>query len=192
MTALPESRYVGPTALCPEPERWSSTDGDSTEIEVSDLIGGLVRGLQPRLVVETGAAYGQTTRAVLAALDRNGHGALVTYETNPERLAVLPDHPRLTVAGDSGVADLTGRPPLDFAFLDSLYALRVPEFLRLRRWMRTGTIVAFHDSGPERGWQEIPSGRSLRAEIDHELVRPGLIAAIDLPTPRGLTIGEVL
>jgi len=53
-----EARYFQPTELCPHPERWHSTDGDSTEIEVSDLAWGLVRTLQPDYCVETGTGHG--------------------------------------------------------------------------------------------------------------------------------------
>ena len=83
---LPESRYIGPTEVCPRPERWHSRpDGQSTEIEVSELIGGLVRGLQPDTVVETGSYSGQTTEIILRALDENEHGTLVTCEVDVER-----------------------------------------------------------------------------------------------------------
>jgi predicted O-methyltransferase YrrM len=209
---MPESRFVPADKRCPHPERWHSTDGDSTELEVSELIAGLVRGLQPRLVVETGSAFGQTTKLILDALDCNGHGALVTFESDAGRREQLlkivygplaaeligrePNQLRrqLQIAGSSLEAEgaLDDDDVIDFAFLDTFYETRVPEFLHLRRWMRPGTIVAFHDTRPGAGEDRIASGRSLREEIVVELEDPGLFRAVDLPTPRGLTLGEVL
>lgn len=188
---LPESRFIVPDVRCPHPERWHSTDGDSTEVEVTELIAGLVRGLQPRIVVETGAAFGQTTRAICGALDRNGDGFLWAYESDSGRLDKLKRHPRLFLKADSLRADL-GDLLIDLAFLDTLYETRVPEFLHLRRWMRAGTIVAIHDTAPDRGGHRIADGVSLREQIKRDLVEPGLVRAIDLPTPRGLTLCEVL
>ena len=182
----PESRFIRPTARCPHPDRWHSADEESTELEVSELIAGLVRGLQPRVVVETGSAHGQTTRLILDALDRNGQGLLVTCEPDPRRRARLGQHPRMRPVGGSLEQNLDDLPPVDFAFFDSLPQLRVPEFRMYRQWMRPGTIVAFHDTAPQAG---SGSGVQLRAEIG-ELHQEGL-TVIDLPTPRGLTLGEV-
>jgi len=180
---LPESRFIEPTDRCPAPQHWHSTDEESTELEVSELVAGLVRGLQPRLVLETGSAHGQTTRLILDALDRNGHGLLVTCETCPVRQQRLGTHPRMVKLGASLEQNLAEWGPIDFAFFDSLPWLRVDEFRLFRQWMRAGTIVAFHDTAPQAG---SGAGVELREEIG------GLgLTVIDLPTPRGLTLGEV-
>lgn len=197
---LPESRFIGPTDLCPLPGNWSSTDGDSTELEVSQLIYGLVRGLQPRGIVETGAAWGQTTNCILDALKLNRHGVLWAIENDQERAdelaeRLLPD-PQLTVVSKPSLEvelpDEFWLGRLDFAFLDTWYELRVPEFLHFRRWMRKGTIVAIHDTRSGAGEHRIEGRISLRQQIERELVDTGQLRCIDLPTPRGLTLGEVL
>src|SRR4051794_12477245 len=60
-----EDRRVAPSDECPHPEWWTSIDSDSsTEREVTHLIAGLVRGLQPHYIIETGTAFAQTTRAI--------------------------------------------------------------------------------------------------------------------------------
>lgn len=198
---MSEARFIPADMRCPHPERWHSTDGDSTELEVSGLIAGLVRGLQPRLVVETGAAFGQTTVAILEALERNGHGHLFTYENDTERAAwvrrlTLEHAGRLTLAENSLDANLLGYPLLDFAFFDTHYETRVPEFLHFRPWMRKGTIVAFHDTAPGRGAHRISTGESLREQLEavsyNHMQNRHELRLIDLPTPRGLTLGEVL
>ena len=181
---LPEDRYISATVMCPNPEHWHSLpDGQSTEIEVSWLIGGLVRGLQPGTVVETGSHGGQTTEIILRALDESGRGTLVTCEIDPERRAALAPHPRLVVLGDSLQADLSEFAPIDFCFFDSVPEIRVREFERYWKWMRVGTIVAFHDTASQaaggQGWE-------LRAQI--EALN---IPLVYLPTPRGLALGEI-
>lgn len=188
----PESRYFNPTVRCPNPACWHSTDGDSTEIEVSEFIGALCRAAQPDLVVETGAAWGQTTLALAIALAQNGHGKLISLETDAERA----DYARRRV--EESVPDwfwavleesslewtpaVTQR--IDVLFSDTAREIRVDEILRFQPWLRQGTLVVVHDSawdmGPLRGW------------LENNFVGPGFARAIDLPTPRGLTILEWL
>jgi len=195
MNLLPESRYFDQDERCPHPEYWSSTDGDSTEYEVTDCIAGIVRGLQPDLVVETGAAFGQTTEAIADTLEFNGHGRLITFENDAERRNQLRNHDRATILNDSlndSIESHIGEDAIDLAFFDSNYECRIPEFLLFRKWMRTGATVIFHDTGPDRGRHRIESGQSLREEIESELVQTGMIKVVDFPSPRGLTLGEVL
>lgn len=192
----PESRFTWATDLCPHPEYWNSTDGDSTEVEVSLMIGGLIRGLQPDYCVETGCAFGQTTAAIGHALLRNGHGFLDTMDADIERCRETEERmmPSVSITLPVRVHHTSSmewwptQSPIDFAFFDSLYELRVPEFQRYRPFMRAGTIVAFHDSAPEHGSHRIASGRDLHSEILAELPE---LNVIRFPTPRGITIGEV-
>lgn len=190
--AQPESRFITPTDLCPHPQRWTSTDGDSTEVEVSLLIAAFVIALQPDFVLETGTAFGQTTALIGQALARNGRGRLVSLETDGERIPEARERcaglPVEILQVDS--LDYLPQEQLDFVLFDSLYEYRIPEFLRYRPWLRTGAIVAFHDTAPEHGAHRIASGRDLRSEIEAELA--GQIRFIHLPTPRGITLAEVL
>lgn len=186
----PESRFFGPTDRCPHPERWTATDADSTEREAAELIGALVRALQPDLVVETGTAFGETTEQIVNALERNGRGYLFTLELEieEERIAYvrgrIPESMRWELVITSS---LEWVPPdgavIDLLFSDTARDIRCEEVLRFLPWMRPGAIVAVHDSawdmGPLRGW------------IENSIVRPGLGRAIDLPTPRGLTLLEM-
>lgn len=190
--AQPESRFITPTDLCPYPQRWTSTDGDSTEVEVSLLIAAFIIALQPDFVLETGTAFGQTTELIGQALARNGHGRLVSLETDEQR---LPDARQRCAGLPVEILQLDSleyepEEQLDFVLFDSLYEHRIPEFLRYRPWLRTGVIVAFHDTAPEHGAHRIPSGRDLRSEIAAELAEQ--IRFIHLPTPRGITFAEVL
>ena len=152
------------------------------------MVAGLIRGLQPDYVIETGSAWGQTAEAIGKALLRNGRGFLHSIELDTHRVAAtrqrcdgLPvEVHRMSSLDFSPALDYTAQPVIDLAFFDSLLELRVPEFRRFRPWMRVGTIVAFHDTRP---------GRDLRDDIEREL--SDAIRFIHLPTPRGITIGEV-
>lgn len=181
-----ESEWTKPNDWCPHPEHWHSTDPQSTEIEVSELVGAFVRALQPEYVLETGSCLGQTSFAIALALAQNGHGRLDTLEPDPERAAFtrrrLLQHitnPPVTVH-EVGSLGFTPAAAIGFAWLDSRFELRVPEFERYRDWMGPGTIVGFHDTAPHHGVWGDDIGRL-----------PG-VRQIRLRTPRGVTFVEVL
>lgn len=177
-----ESRWTRPSRWCPAPERWTAPDDQGTEHEVSVLIAALVRALQPDIVVETGTHLGATAVLIGQALLENGHGTLHTIEVDPalhdrarERTARLPVVHHL---GSSLEFDPPG--PIDFAWFDSLLHLRWPEFMAYFPHMHERTVVGFHDTARHHGtWSDI-----IFENADW-------IDAIDLPTPRGVTLGRV-
>lgn len=181
MPIVPESTWTKPRDDCPHPEWWSSTDPQSTEIEVSELVAAFVGALQPEYVVETGTCLGQTAHIVGLVLEGNGHGRLDTFELDPERAefarqrcAGLP----VTVHEQSSM-EFEPAQPVDFAWLDSETHLRMPEFERLRPHFSPWAVVGFHDTAPHHGtW-----GRAVESI-------PGT-RAIRLRTPRGVTFVEV-
>ena len=204
MTLFPESKYTRPHLAAWHPEWWHAPDGDSTEDEVSELIGGIVRGIQPNVVVETGTAFGHTARYIGEALRRNGHGTLYTFDVDETRLAharallsdpslaggsLLPPNGPVHLLQQSSL-DFEPPAPIDFAFFDSLYELRVDEFLFYRGLgaLRPGVIVAFHD------WTSRIRGQhyDVQGELEERLVAPGLVRLVYLPSPRGLALGQVL
>ena len=177
-----ESTWTAPRADCPHPERWSACDPQSTELEVSELVGAFVRALQPDYVVETGTCLGQTSWIIGQALVDNGQGRLDTIEYDPERV----EFARRQCAGlpvtvhQMDTMTFTPAEPIGFAWFDSETHLRIPEFERYRSSMLPGAIVGFHDTGPHKGsWS------------DALLELPGT-RAIRLPTPRGVTFVEVV
>lgn len=177
-----ESKWTKPRPDCPNPERWTSTDAHSTEIEVSELVGAFVRALQPDYVVETGTCWGQTAEAIGRALQANGHGRAVSLEIDKRkcersarRCAGLP-----VEIVQCASLDFEPEQEIGFGWFDSLMHLRIPEFERYRAHMNAGTIVGFHDTGPHKGdfGTAVAGIRGLRI--------------IQLPTPRGVTFAEVL
>lgn len=179
-----EDHFTYARADMPHPEWWHATDGESTEIEVTELVAAFVRALQPEFVVETGAAWGQTTEAIGAALQRNGHGELVSLEIIPERVRYTRGRcaglPVLVVSESS--MDYTPSRPVDFAWLDSELELRAWEARRLRPYLREGSIIGVHDTGSLHG---------IRPALD-DLTREGWLRPIYLRSARGVAFMEVL
>lgn len=179
----PESTWTAPNARCPNPGNWHSTDDDSTELEVSDLVAGFIRALQPDLVIETGSAWGQTSEAIGRALQRNGHGHLITFEPDLERAGYTSGRceglpvlvvPQSSLDPDYGIPAIAGTEPIGFAWLDSLFDLRFLELHALRPHLAPGAIVGLHDTAPHH---------PLHAQLDHKTESTRL----DLHTPRGVT-----
>lgn len=181
--ALSRPERQTPREDCPHPEWWSATEDESTEREVTALVAGFVRALQPEYVIETGSAFGQTTRAIGKALRRNGHGRLDSIEIDPVhvRQTRLVTYRLPVTVHETSSMDFTPAERLDFVWFDSMGTLRVPEFRRFRPWMHPGTVVGFHDTAIFAA--EI--GEPVRA-----LEREGLIRALHLPTPRGVVFAQ--
>lgn len=188
-----EGLFTDPTHWCPDPERWHSTDSDSTEIEVSRLVAAFVTALRPDLVIETGSAWGQTSAMIGHALTATGQGHLITCEVDPERVTATRERchglpvfveprPSLEVITDHVNARDEKDRPVRFAFLDSLLDLRVPELEAIRPLLAPGAIVGIHDCGDPVG----AKFRSFSAEVATAAERMGF-SRLSLPTPRGVT-----
>lgn len=190
MTLHSEARFTRPRPDCPNPGHWHAPDAHATEAEVTELVAAMVRALQPELVVETGTHTAATAIAIGRALARNGHGRLVTIELNAAKAAKATEAiardfietdagpsplPVTVVAGDSRA--YTPEQPVDFAFFDSSFDARVPEYRHLRASFSPRAVVMFHDTGPHH-----PLRDKLRQLDDLDLIY--------LPTPRGVAIGR--
>lgn len=175
---------------CREPSRYHIRAAGTTEAEVGDFLWGLVRVLQPRFVVETGTADGDTTERIGAALAANGAGQCFSIEIGSSRAQRaakrLRDLPVTVLCGNSLAFDwstvLPPEPQVDFVFIDG-GAERVNEFLRLKPYLAPGAFVAFHDTG--NGLKVSEDVQSMIAREEH------LLSSIHIPCPRGLTIGRM-
>lgn len=176
---FPESTWTVPREDCPHPEWWSAPDDESTEVEVSELVGAFVRATQPEIVVETGSAFGATTVAIGRALERNGHGRAWSLELDPDRAAIARERvaglPVEVLEEDSRRWIPPG--PIDLAWLDSSLEARILELRRFRTLLRPGALVGVHDAGPQHG---------IRRSFEHV----HWIRWIYLRTPRGVLFGE--
>ncbi len=186
-----ESRFTDSRPDCPHPERWHSPDSDSTEIEVSRLAAAFVEALRPDLVVETGSAFGQTAELIGQVLHTAGVGHLVTFEVDTARVAATADRvaglpvqvrQQPSLEGLAALYDEGHAGSVRFAWLDSLFELRVPELRVIRPLLTEGAIVGVHDCG-EPGFTKYPGFSDEVAAAAEKLG----FNRISLPTPRGVT-----
>ncbi|MEU0493503.1 class I SAM-dependent methyltransferase [Nocardiopsis sp. NPDC006139] len=178
----PESDFTPPRDDCPHPHHWHADTAGATETEVVELIGSLVRALQPDLVIETGVLHGTTTRAIGEALARNGHGRLHALEIDEryaQEAARAVAHLPVTVHQRPSTTFVPPA-PIDLAFLDSSLEARPQELIDFAPYMHDRTIIVVHDTGPQH---------PVRASIAPVADKLGF-TLLDLPTPRGLTIGR--
>lgn len=179
-----EGRFTKPSPECPHPERWHTWDIQATEVEVIEMVGGLIRGLQPDLVLETGTSRGFLSYRIGMALRENGHGYLHTYEP-------VEDTWNEAVTNTAQVEDvvtchnLPSMVPweygeLDFCWFDSLLELRWREFDFYYPYMSPRCVVGFHDTAAHFGDWSLDVASDERLEM------------IQLPTPRGVILGRVV
>jgi predicted O-methyltransferase YrrM len=162
---------------------WSCHDIDSTETEVIELLGSLVRAAKPRISVEVGSHIGLTSFEIGKALERNGRGQLCCFESAPqparvaaERTAGLPVSVHCMADVDYDPASLPGL--VDFLFVDGDLDNRLNSLLHWGPWLSANHIVAVHDS--LKHW-----------EVRQSIESVACSQRIDIITPRGLTLMKV-
>lgn len=191
---LPESEITPPSGWCPHPERWSSTDDESCEVEIAELMAAFVRAVHPDFVLETGTAFGQTTVALGDALVRNGHGRLYSIDFGADRVAAASARTAELPVEVVCASSFEWEPPdgvrFQLAFIDCDFHERHTVFRHFLPWFDPGAIVAFHDVSP--GFTDGPHGWGAGMPLLEPLVTEGLLRLITVHSPRGLAIGEVL
>jgi predicted O-methyltransferase YrrM len=171
------------SAVTDEYELWSCNDIDSTETEVIELVGSLVRATKPRVCVEVGTHIGLCSFEIGTALERNGRGQLHCFEVIPEsaraaqeRTARLPVTVHCMADVEYDPANLPG--PVDFLFVDGDLDNRDASLIHWQPWLSTNHIVAVHDSVK-------------REQVRESLDAVSQLERIDIVTPRGLTLMKV-
>lgn len=168
------------------PDRWTSSTEKATEHQVVTLLAGLIEALQPDAVLETGTWTGDAALAMaqtLAPMRHNPHlWTLEKDEGVAEAARVRLEGLPVTVV----TIDATQwTPPVlfDFAFFDTDGKSRLAQQAeRYLQWMRPHAVFAVHDTGTQ--W---PTQKHL-----DDMATRGLIRCVRLPTPRGVTLCEVL
>jgi predicted O-methyltransferase YrrM len=165
-------------------EHWSCNDVDSTETELIELIGALVRATKPKVCVEVGAYIGLCSAAIGSALERNGRGHLYAFEASPlsarvaaQKTAGLPVTVHRTLDVHFDPATLPGT--VDFLFVDGNLDNRGASLRHWRPWLSPDNVVAVHDS---LKWDDV---RASVETIEHA-------QRLDIVTPRGLTLMRVV
>lgn len=119
---------------------WECPDETAAEVELGDLLYGLVRMLKPMLVVETGTYLGHSSKFLYRAVKENGMGHFVTCDPVPQ----------CTFEGFFSGIDYRSRSSLDlpelaqadFIFSDSDYKYRAAEIERAK----PGATILVHDT----------------------------------------------
>lgn len=129
-----EDLFTLPRPDCMVPAHWHTYDIQGTEVEVIEMVAGMIRGQQPEVVRETGTSRGYMTQAIGNALLRNGHGVVYTYEPDALTLSEAfetwgggAERLPIIARGQESMQEWT-QEPIDFAWHDSLLDLRLPEF----------------------------------------------------------------
>jgi predicted O-methyltransferase YrrM len=163
-----------------EYELWSCHDVDSTEDEVIQLLGSLVRATKPKLCVEVGSHIGLSSFEIGRALDRNGRGQLHCFESASEsareaeeRTAGLPVTIHRMTDLEFDPAGLPG--PVDFLFVDGDLDNRGDSLRHWRPSLAANHVVAVHDS--LKHW-----------EVRQSIESSECAQRMDIVTPRGLTL----
>lgn len=175
----PEDVQWKPHKRCDKPHAlWSAIDKQATEVEVTAFIAALTRLLKPSVVVETGTYQGHTTAAIAAALQDNGVGRIVTFETDTSRaIAAQETLARwfdITTVNNAALTRINCPRLVELAFLDSGMRSREDDMTAVWPNLIPGGIVLIHDASPDR-----PPG---------QVRPPGRFAMLDIATPRGLTV----
>jgi predicted O-methyltransferase YrrM len=120
-------------------------DNTSSEVQVHELLYGLVRLLRPALVVETGSYYGYAAYALGQACLMNNRGRVITCEINED----LARRARIKCTGlpvEVRHAHVIGGLPelaeADLVFSDSDFALRPKEY----ELVKPGCVFVMHDT----------------------------------------------
>lgn len=173
---------------CRDASLWHSLNATTTEVEVSELIASFVRALQPELVVETGSYIGTTSEMIGKALQRNGHGRLVTLETDVRCFRKARRRCRGLPVQVLHKSSLEWFPEndqtIDFMLFDTHFKSREKEYDWYQDFFGKYTVLCWHDSGPH-------FKRPIRGLIE-QLTDMGDIQPIFLPTPRGVCFARVL
>lgn len=190
----PENRFLASNLNddCPkDADYWHSYNKNGAELEVAFLLGGIIRAIQPELVVETGTAWGDTAEQLGDAIALNGHGRLVTLEPNKRRQIYSYRRCRSLPVRCLRLRSLDWTPEktevINFLFIDSDYESRMLEFRHFKPYMNKYSFVAWHDTGTQHAGKEYPINQYIKKLRDQ-----GEIAPISFPTPRGLCLARIL
>jgi predicted O-methyltransferase YrrM len=148
------------------PDAWAS------RAETQRVLFALVRKTKPALVLETGVADGESTVAILSAMELNGHGELVSVDIAPNVGGLVSDSERvrwrLHILDASRVfqelTDLVaGLPPIDIFFHDSdhSYHHQVTEMRLASHRMAPGGLVICDDSDSSFAFLDFCTSRML-------------------------------
>lgn len=128
----------------------------AVELEVGELLAGIVRAMKPKIIIETGTYKGFSTLMIASALKRNERGHLYTIDLNDWK--VLEECRKFEldsfvtfIQGDSRLAirELIAKiDNVDFLWLDADHTKKsiLEELEAALPAIRPGALIAFHDT----------------------------------------------
>ena len=132
----------------PEPFDWQREgdylvpDGTASEVELGELVYGLVRMIKPQTAVETGTYLGWMSRRIGLALKENGFGHLWTCDPDDKANYIAEKCSDLPVTYFHGKSEhLAQLAEADFIFSDSSMESRPEEW----RLAKPGCVFLMHD-----------------------------------------------
>lgn len=149
--------HVGGFHLDLDKRRW--TTGSIWEGE-GRFVYALVRALQPARILECGIGNGCTSAHLLAALDANGNGDLVSVDPYALNPASMNDHPRWHRINGAGETYLADHPDDRFELVieDTMHTHQMTYDI-LSRAHRPGLRLALaHDAGHHLVGADVTSG----------------------------------
>jgi hypothetical protein len=170
--------------------RWRP--GSKRHIGMGRRVGwyAIVRAVQPERVVETGTHDGLGSTAILAALDRNGSGELVSIDPQPGTGWLVPDqlHHRWRPIRATSHAALPSLGPIELFIHDSLHTPEV-ETWELETAAELGAEVLLSDNAHAADTaQRFASSRGAKFSVWRERVQghfyPGAGIGAILPNAR--------
>src|SRR3990172_6215017 len=129
-----------------EKPKWTEFDGTSSELEMSELLYGLVRMLKPKLLVETGTYKGFTTAWLADAIKENNYGEYISLAQKYLSSLELSKFVELRCISSYLVEELK---EADFIYSDSDYQCRAKEIELAKK----GCIIVIHDTSLE-SWRK--------------------------------------
>lgn len=128
-------------------------EGKAVEVEVGELLFGLVRACKPKVIVETGTNCGYSALCMIEAIKRNSMGFLYTFDILDLDRIIPKEYSKYYefISGDSveeGSKLVRRINDIDFLFLDSSHETNhvIKEFKTFYPKIRTNGVIVFHDT----------------------------------------------
>ena len=181
---------------------YTMADDGGVEHPVGSFLYGLVKILQPQLILETGTYSGISSLYMAQALKENSHGELITVEhemfhkQRAERLWEKCGVNQYVTCINQSSLDFQPNQQYDLLFLDSEPQIRYQELVNFFPHLKEGGYIGIHDlhghmgqnsnnpdhpDEPHWPWGEIP-------QQIKDWVREDKLRVVHFPNPRGFTL----
>lgn len=179
--------------------RYLMHNDGGVEVEIGQLLYGLVKATKPAFVLETGTHVGVGASYLGTACRENNYGEVVTIEFIQEnyqaacKLFTQLNLNYVVTALFMDVAAYSPDKPIDILFLDTEPQTRFAELLKFYPHVKEGGFILIHDLHPHMhqipneehsfAWPYGPIPEQMRQLVLRDELRP-----VHFRNPRGLTL----